>query len=70
MYQRRCAIAYVQSQPGRFTLIEVMIAVAIVAIGVLCDPNFTLWYVQTQLRQATLEVASQLTLLVWLDGPK
>lgn len=50
------------SQAG-FTLIEVMIAVAIVGVGVaLAIPNFTRWYVQTQLRQATSEVASQLTL--------
>ena len=50
------------SQAG-FTLIEVMISVAIVGIGVaLAIHNFTRWYVQTQLRQATSEVASQLTL--------
>jgi prepilin-type N-terminal cleavage/methylation domain-containing protein len=50
------------SQTG-FTLIEVMIAVAIVGISAgLAIPNFAEWYVQTQLRQATSEVASQLTL--------
>jgi len=50
------------SQAG-FTLIEVMIVVAIVGISVgLAIPNFTQWYVQTQLRQATTEIASQLTL--------
>jgi len=50
------------SQAG-FTLIEIMIVVGIVGIGVaLAIPNFTQWYVQTQLRQATSEIASQLTL--------
>lgn len=46
-----------------FTLIEVMIAVAIVAIGAaLAAPEFARWHAQTQLRQATSEVVSQLTL--------
>lgn len=46
-----------------FTLIEVMIVGVIIGIAAtLAIPNFTQWYVQTQLRQATAEIASQLTL--------
>lgn len=46
-----------------FTLIEIMIAVAIVGIGVgLAIPNYLRWNAQSQLRQATSEIATQLTL--------
>jgi prepilin-type N-terminal cleavage/methylation domain-containing protein len=46
-----------------FTLIELMIAVAILAIGsALAVPEFLQWHAKTQLRQATSEIASQLTL--------
>ena len=46
-----------------FTLLELMIAVAIIAIGTaLAVPEFLQWYAKTQLRQATSEIASQLTL--------
>jgi prepilin-type N-terminal cleavage/methylation domain-containing protein len=46
-----------------FTLIELLIAVAIVAIGAsLAAPQFLAWHARTQLRQATSEIASQLTL--------
>jgi len=46
-----------------FTLIEIMVAVAIAGIAVgLALPDFTRWYTQTDLRQATSEIATQLTL--------
>jgi prepilin-type N-terminal cleavage/methylation domain-containing protein len=46
-----------------FTLIELMIAVAIMAIAVgLTIPELLRWHVQSQLRQATSEIATQLTL--------
>ena len=46
-----------------FTLIEIMVAVAVVTIGVsLAIPEYQRWHVQTQLRQATSEIATQLTL--------
>ncbi|WP_455378379.1 pilus assembly FimT family protein [Petrachloros mirabilis] len=46
-----------------FTLVEVMIAAAILTIAAgLAVPEFLRWYVQSQLRQATSEIATQLTL--------
>ena len=46
-----------------FTLIELMIVVAIVGIGVsLAVPEFIRWNARTQLRQATSEIVSQLTM--------
>jgi len=46
-----------------FTLIELLVAVAIVALGAsLAAPEFLSWYSKTQLRQATSEIASQLTM--------
>jgi len=46
-----------------FTLIELMIAVAILTIAVsLAIPDFLRWYAQSQLREATSEIATQLTL--------
>ena len=46
-----------------FTLIELLIAVAIVALGAsLAAPQFLAWHARTQLRQATSEIASQLTM--------
>jgi prepilin-type N-terminal cleavage/methylation domain-containing protein len=46
-----------------FTLIELMIVVAILSIAVaLAVPNFLQWYTQFQLRQATSQLATQLTL--------
>jgi len=46
-----------------FTLIELLVAVAIVALGAsLAAPEFLRWYSKTQLRQATSEIASQLTM--------
>jgi prepilin-type N-terminal cleavage/methylation domain-containing protein len=51
-----------EKQSG-FTLIELMIAVGIVSIAVaVALPNFSRWHVQSQLRQATAEIATQLTL--------
>jgi prepilin-type N-terminal cleavage/methylation domain-containing protein len=52
-----------KARQAGFTLIELMIAVAILAIGVsLAIPDFLRWYTQSQLRQATSEIATQLTL--------
>lgn len=52
-----------RAKQAGFTLIELMIAVAILAIGVsLAIPDFLRWYAQSQLRQATSEIATQLTL--------
>jgi len=46
-----------------FTLIEIMIVVAILTIAVaLAVPEFLRWNVQSQLRQATSEIATQLML--------
>ncbi|WP_455387997.1 pilus assembly FimT family protein [Petrachloros mirabilis] len=46
-----------------FTLIEIMIAVAIVGIATaLAVPNFLRWQAQSQFRQAISEIATQLTL--------
>lgn len=46
-----------------FTLIELMIVVAIVAISAaLSVPDFMRWLAQSQLRQATGEIATQLTM--------
>src|SRR5678815_1096564 len=46
-----------------FTLVEVMVAAGILTVAVaLTVPNFLLWYAQSQLRQATSDVATQLTL--------
>jgi len=55
-------IQIVRGEAG-FTLIEVMIAAAILTIAAgLALPEFLRWHVQTQLRQATSEIATQLTL--------
>jgi prepilin-type N-terminal cleavage/methylation domain-containing protein len=52
-----------RSNEAGFTLVEIMIAVVIVTIGLtLAIPEYQRWHVQTQLRQATSEIATQLTL--------
>jgi prepilin-type N-terminal cleavage/methylation domain-containing protein len=52
-----------RARQAGFTLIELMIAVAILTIAVaLAIPDFLRWHVQSQLRQATTEIATQLTL--------
>jgi prepilin-type N-terminal cleavage/methylation domain-containing protein len=52
-----------RARQAGFTLVELMIAVAILAIGVsLAIPDFLRWYTQSQLRQATSEIATQLIL--------
>jgi prepilin-type N-terminal cleavage/methylation domain-containing protein len=59
----RCTNHRLKVSQAGFTLIETVIVVAIIGIGAaLAIPNFTQWYVQTQLRQTTAEVAGQLTL--------
>lgn len=52
-----------KARQAGFTLIELMITVAILTIAVgLAIPDFLRWHVQSQLRQATTEIATQLTL--------
>ena len=56
-------IMFKRANQAGFTLIEVMIVVAIVGISVgLALPDFLRWHVQTQLREATSEIATKLTL--------
>lgn len=48
-------------QQAGFTLIEVMIVVAIVGItSVIAVPNYLIWYARHQLTQAAMEITSQL----------
>jgi prepilin-type N-terminal cleavage/methylation domain-containing protein len=48
---------------GGFTLIELMVVVGILTIAVaVAVPEFLRWHVQSQLRQATTEIATQLML--------
>ncbi|MEP6958539.1 MAG: GspH/FimT family pseudopilin [Nitrospirota bacterium] len=50
-------------QEGGFTMLEIMIVLAIVGIGAsLAVPEFIRWNARTQLRQATSEIVSQLTM--------
>ena len=52
-----------QDRNGGFTLIELMIAVAILTIAAsLAIPEFLRWHAQSRLRQATSEIATQLVL--------
>ena len=52
-----------KNREGGFTLIEMMIVVAIIGIGAsIAVPEFIKWNARTQLRQATSEIASQLTM--------
>jgi prepilin-type N-terminal cleavage/methylation domain-containing protein len=53
---------FIARQTG-FTLIELMIAVAIIGIAAaLGMPDYLRWQAQSQLRQATSEIATQMTL--------
>ena len=61
MLDRR--IMFTKANQAGFTLIEIMIAVAIVGIaGGLALPDLLRWHVQTQLRETTSEIATKLTL--------
>lgn len=52
-----------RARQAGFTLIELMITVAILTIAAsLAIPDFLRWYGQSQLRQATTEIATDLTL--------
>jgi prepilin-type N-terminal cleavage/methylation domain-containing protein len=62
VYRRHRQISPIRNQRG-FTLIEVMIAVAIVGIlGMVAVPNFIQWNARYQLKQATTELAGSLNL--------
>src|SRR5512146_3058487 len=51
------------SREAGFTLVELMVAVAIISIAVgLAMPYYSEWQAQSKLRQATSEIATQLTL--------
>jgi Tfp pilus assembly protein FimT len=51
------------NEEAGFTLVEVMVIVVIIGIGArLAVPEFLQWHARTQLRQATSEIATQLTL--------
>ena len=53
----------VSTRQGGFTLVEVMVAAGILTIAAaLMLPNFLQWYAQSQLRQATSDISTQLTL--------
>ena len=61
-YWRTSSVNAVKRDMG-FTLIELMIVAAIVAIAaVLAVPQFLRWMAQSQLRQATSQIATQMTL--------
>ncbi|HSL03166.1 MAG TPA: prepilin-type N-terminal cleavage/methylation domain-containing protein, partial [Nitrospiraceae bacterium] len=50
-------------QEGGFTMLEIMIVLAIVGIGAsVAVPEFIRWNARTELRQATSEIVSQLTM--------
>lgn len=52
-----------KNSQGGFTLVELMIAVAIITVGAaLALPGFMQWHARTQLRQVTSEIVSQLTM--------
>ena len=62
LYQRQIINTRFRQNQRGFTLIEVMIVAAIIALtSVLAVPNYLSWYDRYQLRQATTEIQNQLS---------
>ena len=63
LHRRKTSVSAQNRNNGGFTLIELMVTVAILTVAVgLAVPEFLRWHVQSQLRQATTEIATELML--------